>query len=180
MMKRFAALWMVLVLVLTGMAFAENLAAAIASAKEEVAGAAGEDAVVAEEDAVVAEDGVVVIAKDAVVFEQNDVQVYLTGESKVWGSDTVYLDLEAVVVNGCSSSVTVSVEECSINGWDIYASGIYDTSAGKKKKDELTFNLSDAEISSIEEIEEIEIAFRVYDSDSYDDLFTTDIIVLKF
>lgn len=115
-----------------------------------------------------------------VIFDQDGIQVYLTGEYEVWGSDTKYITFNAVVINDSESKIGVSLDDVSINGWNVYGSGIYDTAASKKQKSSIEFNLTDAEISSFEEIEDIEFVVSVYDSDSYDTIATSDVVTLNF
>ena len=115
-----------------------------------------------------------------VIFDQDGIQVYLTGEYEVWGSDTKYITFNAVVINDSESNIGVSLDDVSINGWNVYGSGIDDTVAGKKQKSSIEFNLTDAEISSFEEIEDIEFVVSAYDSDSYDTIATSDVVTLNF
>lgn len=118
-------------------------------------------------------------AEDTVIFEQEGVEVYLTGEHEVLGE--AYLDLEAVVINDSDKSISLMVDSASINGWDVFCDGIYEVSSGKKKKGALEFNLEDAEISSYEEVEDIEISFYLVDNESYDNITEpSDSIALHF
>ena len=108
------------------------------------------------------------LAENTVLFETEGVTLYLTGDYEVWGSDNYYLDLTAVVVNDSDKTIYVAVDSAYINGWEAYGSGITDTAAGKKQKGTLEFLLSDADISTYEEVEDIEINFRLVDTESYD------------
>ena len=121
-----------------------------------------------------------VAAENLVLFEQDGVTVYLTGAYEPWGSDNVYLDLEAVVINDSDKTVSILIDACSINGWDVYSSGVSDTSAGKKQKGQLEFLLTDAGISTYEEIEEVEIDFTIYDSDNWETISTAEDIIVNF
>ena len=100
------------------------------------------------------------IEKDAMLVDQDGIMLYLTGDYKEWGSSTKYLTLYAVLVNSNSFEASVGFDSCSINGWDIYASGTGSCAGGKRKKVELDFNLSDADITKYSEIEDI--TFRLY------------------
>lgn len=105
-------------------------------------------------------------AEGTVLFEQEGVTVYLTGEHKIGYSGE--LELEAVVVNDSDLEVDVFLDSASINGWDVYNSGIGEVSAGKKKKDYFAFNLEDAEISSYEEVEDIDMALYLVDEKEFE------------
>ena len=50
-----------------------------------------------------------VAAENTVLFEQDGVTVYLTGDHEVWGSDSYYLDLGVVLVNDSDKTVAVGV-----------------------------------------------------------------------
>ena len=118
--------------------------------------------------------------ENTVLFEQEGVTVYLTGEYETEEYDTVYLSLNAVIVNDSDKTVWISTDSLSVNGWDVYSYGLPDTTAGKKQKCELEFCISDAEISSYDELEEIEVVFSLVDSDTYETFSTTEPIVLRF
>lgn len=120
------------------------------------------------------------MSADLTLFEQDGVTVYLTGEYEIWGSDNIYIDFEAVVVNDSDKLVSILVDISSINGWDVYGSGISETSAGKKQKGNLEFLLTDADISTYEEIEEIELSLTIYDSENWETISTVEGIVIQF
>lgn len=120
------------------------------------------------------------MSADLTLFEQDGVTVYLTGEYEVWGSDNIYIDFEAVVVNDSDKLVSILVDISSINGWDVYGSGISETSPGKKQKGSLEFLLTDADISTYEEIEDIELALTIYDSENWETISTVENIVIQF
>lgn len=108
------------------------------------------------------------VAEKSVLFEEEGITLYLTGNYDVWGSDNWYLDLEAVVINDSDATVFVSVDSAYVNGWEVYGSGITDTEGGKKQKGMLEFCISEADISTYEEVEDIEIVFSLFDSDTYE------------
>ena len=120
------------------------------------------------------------MSADLVLIEQDGVTVYLTGEYELWGSDNVYIDFEVVVVNDSDKTVSILVDAASINGWDVYGSGVSDTSAGKKQKGTLEFLLTDADISTYEEIEDIELTLTIYDSDEWETISDVEGISIQF
>lgn len=115
-----------------------------------------------------------------VLIDQNGIKMYMTGNHEIWGSDDYYYDMEVVVENNSDKPISIDFESASINGWEVYASGVYDTGAGKKQKGNLEFKISDADISSIEEIEEMELFFYIFDNESYNTLYKLDPITLVF
>lgn len=104
-------------------------------------------------------------AADTVLFDAEGVKMYLTGNSHV-SSNGEFAYFEVVVVNDTETEVAVTIDSASINGWDVASNGVYGTSAGKKQKGEMFFHISDAEISTIEEIDDLELTFRLFDSDN--------------
>ena len=118
------------------------------------------------------------IGDSIVILDAQDVVISLTGEYRT-SSDSEYLDLNSIVVNNSSHNVGISLDHVSVNGWSIYGSAPSDVDAGKKGKDEFTFNLDEADCDSIEKVEDIEFVIVLYDSDSYDTLYTSDLIHLQ-
>ncbi len=107
------------------------------------------------------------------LFEQNGVSVYLTGEYHVdsWGEGKQVLQLEAIVVNESESKISVYIDTVSVNGWEVYGGCIIDINPGKKKKGDFEIRLYDADITSYEEIEDIEFTFDISDADAYKTIF---------
>lgn len=100
-----------------------------------------------------------------VICDQDDVQVYLTGRYK-WNegsNESIYLVLEAVIINNSQYELSISIDSISVNGWDVWAGGPGTTNAGKKKKGEFNIKVSDAEIKKFGEIEDIEFHLELYD-----------------
>lgn len=122
--------------------------------------------------------------KDTVILEQDGVKVYLTGNYEVKdytsSSGRILLRLEAVVVNDTDTTVSIMFDASVVNGWDVGNSAIVDVSSGHKKKDNFEFTISDAEISSYEEIEDMELSMYVYDADNWNRMFSAEKAVVHF
>lgn len=82
-------------------------------------------------------------------------------------------------VNETNKNVTLSCEDVAVNGFmiDPYCSIM--VPAGKMAYTNLYFYDSTLEDNRIDEIEEVEFYFNAYDSDSYDDLFESEVIKIK-
>ena len=107
--------------------------------------------------------------------------MYLTGNHEVWGyEDSWYLDLEVVVENNSDVTVSILTDGSSINGWNVASFGITDTQSGKKQKGSIELYLTDAEISTFEEVEEIEFHLLIYNSDDWETIATVEPITLHF
>jgi len=102
-----------------------------------------------------------------IMDDPNGLQIYLTGKGeKNWlGS----YDLEIIVINNGKSAVSISFDNIVINGWETNAFGsqVQDVGAGKKKKDSIPLSFDDTDISSISEVEEVEITFHTFDPSTY-------------
>ncbi len=116
------------------------------------------------------------------LVDKDDVQVYLTGKHTIesYESGNSYLYLEAVVINNTDKNIGIGSDTASVNGWNVDFLGTTDVSFGKKKKDNFELRISDADISSYEEVEELEISLVIYDCDSYDTMFTSDSVIVTF
>lgn len=117
---------------------------------------------------------------DMILFEQDGITVYLTGEYETYGSDSTYVDLKVIVVNDSDKDVNIQVDSVTVNGWDVYGSGISGITAGHKKKGELGLKIDDADITTFEEIEEVEFNLYIYDSTAWERISTVDPITVHF
>lgn len=91
------------------------------------------------------------------LLDADGISVYLTGEYDYDYSGK--LNLNAIVVNDTDREFAVYTE-LSVNGWDVYSnSASLEANPHKKNKAHLTISIKDAEISTYEEVQEIE--FRI-------------------
>ena len=110
------------------------------------------------------------------LYNGNGVRVVgkFVNEDTFWGT-AVLLYLE----NTSGKNVSVSCENMSINGFMVtpyFTSTIYD---GKMAIDEITILSTDLEENGIEAVEELELAFHIYDPDTYRTIVDTDPIVFS-
>lgn len=113
------------------------------------------------------------------IFDKDGVTVYLTGKYELHEfSNEMYIDMEAVVINNRETSIYFD-PSASINGWDVNRYRGITVSAGHKCRDILEYNLSDAGISSYEEIEEIEFRLHIVD-DSFKEIGKYDPVTIYF
>lgn len=90
-------------------------------------------------------------------------------ENSFWGA-AVLLYIE----NNTGRNIGVRCDDMSINGFMVtpyFSSTVYDT---KMSIDDITIMSSDLEKNEIDKISDIELKFRVYDSDSHTTIFETD------
>ena len=100
-----------------------------------------------------------------VVFDQDGVQVYLTGN---YNMTSTALKIEAVVVNETDRTLDVLAanNRIAINGWDCFATGIPSTGPGKKQKGNFSISLKDSDISKYEDVEDISYTINLFDMSS--------------
>lgn len=112
---------------------------------------------------------------EQVLFENDDYKVTLLSlEDSYWGQD-----LKVRLENNSDENVTVQVRGCSVNGFMVDPIFSEDIAAGKKSNSEISFSSSSLEEQNIKTINEVELSFEFFDSDSYDTLLETDKIQIK-
>ena len=95
-------------------------------------------------------------------------------ENSFWGT-AILLYIE----NQSGNNVGISVDDLSINGFMLtpyFSTTVYD---GKKCIDDITIMSSELEENGIESIDEVELKFRVYNSDSYETIAESDPITFS-
>lgn len=116
-------------------------------------------------------------ATDTVVADNDNVSVIVTGydEDEFWGY-TVYLYL----VNKTDTELMYSVDNVSINGFMADPFWAASVGAGKAAFTTISWFDSDLEEKGITTVEEIEMNFRIYESENWfaDDIFN-EVITLK-
>ena len=125
------------------------------------------------------------IAKEnTVLIDQDDVKVYLTGKYEIcefyYPADLVSIKFETVVINDSNTTISIGIDSSTVNGWDVRNDGISGITAGHKKKGELEFYISEAEITSYEEIEDVILNLYIYDSDNWEVMAHVEPITLHF
>ena len=95
-------------------------------------------------------------------------------ENSFWGT-AILLYIE----NQSGNNVGISVDDLSINGFMLtpyFSTTVYD---GKKCIDDITIMSSELEENGIESIDEVELKFRIYNSDSYETIAESDPITFS-
>lgn len=119
----------------------------------------------------------VVVEKDVVLLEKDGYGIYFTGKSKVYYET---LEYEVYVVNNTPYKLypNDTASHATINGWEVFMLTPASVMPGEKKMTTLKFDLSDANISTYEEIEELVFTIYVSNLDTYEEFMTTEPIVL--
>lgn len=106
--------------------------------------------------------------KKVFILDQEGIQIYIDGSpTLVSSSDELIIPI--VIINNNEKNIHIGISEAAINGWMTSGSLTnYLASSGKKRKSELKLYVSDIGIESLEDLEDFELCFTVYDSDTYD------------
>ncbi len=113
-------------------------------------------------------------AVEQVLVEQNNIKITYMGidnESRT--------KIKLKIENNSDMPITVQQRDMSING--IMIDGIFscDVQPGKIANDSISLFSSDLEDNGITEIENIELSFHVYNADSSDGIFDSDMITIQ-
>lgn len=107
------------------------------------------------------------------ILNQDGVRVVAkyVDENTFWGK-SILLYLE----NNSQKNVTISIDNMSINGYMVtpfFVSSVY---SGKKAINDISLLSSDLEANGITSVDDVELTFRVYDTDTYDDIISAETI----
>lgn len=124
----------------------------------------------------IAEDG------NIVLIDQDGIKLYLTGEHNIQasGANTVDLFFEAVVINDSDAPIQLSYKQATVNGWNTGFFSMNNIPAGTKTKATIGYRISDAGISTFEEVEEIATVFYISNASTWQEIFSTDLITITF
>jgi len=113
-----------------------------------------------------------------VIMDQDGVRVIATNLRIDPDYDQIIID--AIVENNTYAGISLSPEYSRVNGEVVDAIGMYAIESGATVEDYFYFYpASDAGCETLEDIESLEFYFEVYDSETYEDLFKSDFIMLN-
>lgn len=113
-----------------------------------------------------------------VLYDSNGVKVVCKGlkQDVIWDGTIVFY-----MENNSGKSITVSAENVSVNGFMEDAGLWSDLRDGTKIIDGMSLlDLSDLELESIDDVKNIEFNLQIIDSETWDEIVTTDVITLNF
>ncbi len=84
------------------------------------------------------------------------------------------------IENNSDQDITVQVRDVSVNGFMVDSSMSEDVVAGKKAISAVTFFSSSLEENGITDITDVELFFHIFDLKSWDTVFDSDVITIKF
>lgn len=111
-------------------------------------------------------------------YDANGIKVIIKGlaenESIFGPSIIVYIE------NNTDKAFTVQSRDVSINGFMVDAMFSCDVMPGKKAIDTVTFLSSELEENAIAAIEDVELSFHIFDTESWDGIVDTDVVSISF
>lgn len=113
-----------------------------------------------------------------VLVDENGVKIVgkgLSTDDSFWGPGVILY-----IENNTDKDITVQVRDVSINGFMVDSTMSEDVVVGKKAISAVQFFSTDLEENSITDIEDVELSFHVFEMSSFDTLFDTDVIAIKF
>lgn len=114
--------------------------------------------------------------EEQVIVDRNNVKI----TAKSINYDTVMgLEIKLLVENNSDENITVDALGLSINNIMLTSSMYEDVASGKKANASIRIDSSDFELAKITEIKDIEFTIDVFNSDTWDDIFTEEDIKLK-
>lgn len=113
-----------------------------------------------------------------VLVDTNGIKIIgkgLSANDSFWGPGVILY-----IENNSDKDVTVQVRDVSVNGFMMDASMSEDVVAGKKAMSAVQFFSTDLEENSIEDITDVELYFHIFDLESWDTVFDSDVISISF
>lgn len=113
---------------------------------------------------------------ETVLFDYEGVRLTARALEDSW----MGMDLTVLIENDTETPVTVQVRNASVNGF-MFPSTVFSPSVtpGNRANDSISFMSSGLEESQIETIGVIELSFVVFHSETWENIFTTDIITIE-
>ena len=113
-----------------------------------------------------------------VAYDENGVKIVIKGLSE---DDSIFGPGVIVYIeNNSDDNVTVQARDVSINGFMIDPLFSSDIVAKKHAVDAITFMSSDLEDNAITQIESIELAFHIFETESWDTIADSDTLSITF
>jgi hypothetical protein len=113
-----------------------------------------------------------------VLVDSNGVKVVakgLSADGSFWGPGVILY-----IENNSEQDITVQVRDVSVNGFMVDSTMSEDVVVGKKAISAVQFFSSDLEENSITDITDVELYFHIFDLDSWETIFDSDVINITF
>lgn len=113
-----------------------------------------------------------------VLYDDNGIRIICKGlkQDMIWDGTVVFF-----MENNSGSPITVYAENVSVNGFMQDAGLWSDLRDGTRIIDGMSLlDLSDLQLESIDQVEQIELNLRIIHADTWDEIVTTDVLTLNF
>ena len=113
-----------------------------------------------------------------VAYDEGGIRIVIqkaNSEDSFWGAD-VYVFAQ----NDTAANITIQARDVSINGYMVDPMFSCNIAAGKKAYSSLTFLESDLTENGITDIKDLELRFTAFNSDTWSDIFDTEVIAVTF
>ena len=113
-----------------------------------------------------------------VLVETNGIKIVgkgLSADDSVWGPGLILY-----IENNSDQNITVQVRDVSVNGYMVESMMSEDVTIGKKAITAVQFFSSDLEENQITDITDVELYFHVFNLESWDTIYDSDVINIAF
>jgi len=118
-----------------------------------------------------------VYIEEQVIIDQDDIVV--TVKSLNLDASYYAAELKVLIENNTDTDVNISLDHCAVNGIMIGGYLYATIAAGKKSNETISFYEDDFEEVGISTIKSIDLVVNVYETESYDDIIVSDLIMLE-
>lgn len=117
-----------------------------------------------------------VTVSEQVILDKKDIKITLKSfEDDSWFGP----ELNVLIENGTDKDLTFTIDSACVNGYMNSAVMYATVAAGKKANDDISLSTSDLEACGITTVASVDLSFRIYESSSYKDYLTSDLITVK-
>lgn len=116
-----------------------------------------------------------VTIEEAVLLDESGIKITTTGMEDGW----MGTELKLLIENNSDTDVTVQARNSSVNGFMVETMLSEDVATGKKANTTLTFSTSGLKEANITTITDMEFAFHIFDSETWDEYLDSEMIVVE-
>lgn len=113
-----------------------------------------------------------------VLVEANGVKIVgkgLSADDSFWGPGVILY-----IENNSDKNITIQTRDVSVNGFMVETIMSEEVVAGKKAMSAVQFLSTDLESNSITDITDVELYFHIFDTESWNSIFDSDVIAISF
>lgn len=113
-------------------------------------------------------------ASGHVLFDEQGVVVRFES----FDSDEYFTYMDVSIENNSDSDINLQCEDVSVNGTMIFGTIRAGVASGEKQKNAVSFSTSELNNADITTIRDVELKFELLDPETYDPLYTSDVITI--